>query len=250
MAIWSTVGLNGVNSVGGVVCLWACAVHPASSWTALGQVVAALLSLPSLFASACSPLCSIFLLTLRVCFLWGHRSSGCHWDVIVVPTRPLLLPRSLPLWPCHPPLVPCLCLQVPSLCPRVPYRLPLVPSHLPLLLAGGVVASTRSFCPRCGTGLRHHRRATLSPLTMASWLWSGMNSGPFRANLCPRTPYNLCHTLRVELSLVSCSLLLSGLGCLMVACCFSCIVVGPVSWLVGPSVSCVDTGVSPLFVRI
>ena len=36
----------------------------------------------------------------------------------------------------------------------------------------------------------------------------------------------------------------------MVACCFSCIVVGPVSWLVGPSVSCVDTGVSPLFVRI
>ena len=37
------------------------------------------------------------------------------------------------------------------------------------------------------------------------------------------------------------------LGCLMVACCFSCVVVAPVSWLVGPSVSCVDTGVSPLY---
>ena len=36
-------------------------MHPASSWTALGQVVAALLSLPSLLASAHSPLCSIFL---------------------------------------------------------------------------------------------------------------------------------------------------------------------------------------------
>ena len=39
------------------------------SWTALGQVIASLLSLPSLFASACSHPCCIFLLTLRVCFL-------------------------------------------------------------------------------------------------------------------------------------------------------------------------------------
>ena len=31
----------------------------------------------------------------------------------------------------------------------------------------------------------------------------------------------------------------------MVACCISCIVVAPVSWLIGPSVSCIDTAVSP-----
>ena len=108
-------------------------MHPASSWTALGQVVAALLSLPSRFASARSP---VFYFSSYTPYLFsgGRRSSGCHRDVLVVPTRgPLLLPHSLPLWPCRPPLVPCLCLRVPSLCPRVPSRLPLVPNILILI---------------------------------------------------------------------------------------------------------------------
>ena len=69
MAVWSTVGLNGVNSVGGVVCLWACAVHPASSWTALGQVVAALLSLPSFSLPRLAVPCVLFFFLLSVCFL-------------------------------------------------------------------------------------------------------------------------------------------------------------------------------------
>ena len=135
-------------------------MHPASSWTALGQVVATLLSLSSLFALARSP--PVFYFSFLGSFDPVFR---CLQGVLVGPTLgPLLQPLAgLLLWlPRRPPLVPCHHLRVPCL--------PLVLFCLSLVFVGVEVAMARlwSFRPHRRLSLPHHRRMTLSPLAMAS----------------------------------------------------------------------------------
>ena len=135
-------------------------MHPASSCTALGQVVATLLSLSSLFALARSP--PVFYFSFLGSFDPVFR---CLQGVLVGPTLgPLLqplaglllrLPRRPPLVSCHRPRVPCP---------------PLVLFRLPLVFVGVEVAVAEpwSFRQRHRWSLPHYRRMTLSPLAMAS----------------------------------------------------------------------------------
>ena len=134
-------------------------MHP---WTALGQVVATLLSLSlsSLFALARSP--PVFYFSFLGSF---DPVCRCLQGVLVGPTLgPLLqplaglllrLPHRPPLVPCHRPRVPCP--------PLVPFRLPLVFVEVEV-----AVAELWLFRPCRGLSLPHHRRMTLSPLAMAS----------------------------------------------------------------------------------
>ena len=234
MAIWSTKWLNRVNSVRGVICIWAWAVHPASSWTALGQVIAALLSLPSLFALACSPpvfyfsfswfIWSILKMPPR-CSHWAHTQAttlaSCGLTALVaVPASTGAMPMfSGILYP----------------------KTILVPSSLPLVFVWVEVtlANLWSFHLHRCMSLLHHQQMSLSPLEMASLPWSGTSIRPFRANWFPRAPHNLCRASRVVLSLVSCnsSWVVKGVWCqhnasllLWLQCPASCAVC--VSWVV------------------
>ena len=198
-------------------------MHPASSWTALGQVVAALLSLLSLFLPRLAVPCVLIFLHFAFVFLRSsfermplRRSRHAHTQAATIAslTAPMAVPSSG---------------TVPVSASTVRVSASTVPS------SSGSVASA--------SAVRGGRRGWPPVVQSAPWDEpTPPSSGDFvpsrdgvlalirdelrtlQNQFMPKTPYNLCNTLRVDLSLVSCSLL----GCLMVACCISCIVVARV----------------------
>ena len=222
-------------------------MHPASSWTALGQVVAALLSLPSLSLPRLAVPCVLFFFHFAFVFLRSsfermppRRSRRAHTRAATIAslTAPMAVPSStgtVPVSTVPVSTVPVSASTVPSSSGSVAFasavrggrrgRPPVVPSaprdEPTPPSSGDFVPSRDGVLALIRDELRTLQSQFLpeNPLQPVPYVVGGSQSGE----------------------------LFTPVGWVWVACCISCIVVAPVSWLIGPSVSCVDTGVSPLY---